>query len=321
MAATDGRAAGAWDMNAPAAAVGAQFDFSAGAWHALAAFMPERMYDDPRDLSPPLDPWLKAQGWQTVFHVTGDDSFLRHCQPLQRVIGRRVYYGTLAAKEQDLLLTIRGTEGAPEWIEDAEFFHRKHPESGGYVEDGFAGIADSLLGDGGVDLVTAIQRIRPHFSVRNVLGRLTGVGHSLGAAVMTIVAGRLGKGCDRLRVYASPLPGDAAYASWVASRVPNEQGWAFQRDRVPFVPVSIPRFKWFPSWAQLQYTALPNRRLLAGVPWIVSPEKSLSAQHHAYCYGALLDIRVAYHFDPGPEYSSAILRNLLPPLPPQPIAA
>jgi hypothetical protein len=303
-------------MSAATQLVSQQFDFTGAAWHALAAFAPERMYNDPRQLSPPLDPWLAAQGWQIVFYVTGEDALLRRCAPLARLDGQRVFYGFLAAKGVDLLLAIRGTAGMEEWAIDAEFLHRRHKPSGGYVEDGFAGVNDSLLGDGGVDLVAAVQRVRPHFTSRLTPGRMTLVGHSLGATLATMKAGEFGKDCDRLRVYASPLTGDATYASWVMGRVPNEQGWAYERDRVPFVPLTIPRFRWFPSWAQLQYTALPGRRMLPAVPWIVPPEKSLSANHHAWCYAGLIDIRAIYHFDPGPEYLPAIIRSLVPPLPP-----
>src|SRR6185437_10642993 len=74
-------------------------------------------------------------------------------------------------------------------------------------------------------------------------GSLTVVGHSLGAALASYTAFdaayALGKQRCAARLFASPRPGDASFASEFAGRLSDCVSYAYAMDIVPMVPVGF----------------------------------------------------------------------------------
>ena len=163
---------------------------------------------DPTNLAPPPDPRL-APDWEVIGQLIAHDALLPQGAPL--VLGGTVNYGFLArstADPLDHLAVIRGTADTVEWIEDGEFRPVLHPVAG-KVEQGFWGIHSSMA------LVLPGQQ--PAKAADAILaalggsGRVTVVGHSLGAPLATYLTLELAyslKGRLRGRFIASPRPGD-----------------------------------------------------------------------------------------------------------------
>lgn len=205
---------------------------------------------DPLVQEPALHPWL-AKFYRLAFYVLGTDVLWRASLELGL---RQVFYGYLLESltfAGSFVLAIRGTADAIEWAIDAEGRQRACAR-GGRVEDGFAGVAGTLVArvpGSGLDapLIASVAQC-----VKN--GRCVVAGHSLGAAVATIivpdVANALLNGRTALRAFASPHPGDDAFCRMVAARVPDQRGYARADDLVPRVPVSIPLIG--------EYSSLPN---------------------------------------------------------------
>ena len=232
----------------------------------------EAAFTDPAVQEPPLHPWL-ARDWKLHWYVLGTDALWRERLELG---GRQVFYGYLLESltlAGTFVLAIRGTDGVEEWAEDAEGLQRPYPR-GGRVEDGFAGVAGSLVarlpGSGrDAPLIGSLAK-----SVGS--GRCVGTGHSLGGAVITLVAPEMAdallNGRTALRVFASPHPGDEAFCRMVAARVPDQRGYVNQPDLVPRAPPSLPLIG--------EYASLPNLIILpaGGI------KDNVLAAHHLVSY-------------------------------------
>lgn len=211
----------------------------------------EAAFTDPSVQEPPLPAWL-ARAYKLHFYVLGTDAIWRERLEIGE---RQVFYGWLLESltlAGSFVLAIRGTADPIEWIIDAEGLQRTYP-LGGRVEDGFAGVATSLIaripGSGrDAPLVSSVAKC-----VKN--GRCVGAGHSLGAAVITIVvpdiADALLNGRTALRAFASPHPGDDAFCRLAAARVPDARAYVHEPDLVTRVPTSVPLIGEYSSLANL----------------------------------------------------------------------
>ena len=146
-----------------------------------------------------------------------------------------------AAGTGDVVIAIRGTEGILEWIHDAEFLQVTCPflVGAGRTEDGFTDMYTSLrTGDaagspGVVDALATLPFARP-------VGPLTICGHSLGAALATLLALDVAANSSfrnpTVYTYASPRTGDPAFASTYNQVVPDTFRIANRVDLVPKLP-------------------------------------------------------------------------------------
>lgn len=228
----------------------------------------------PTSITPPLDRRL-APRWRLMGYLTAGDAILPH--GAQSQVGSPVCYGYLVQDVEHpniFVAAIRGTFDMVEWVKDAEFAPRKHPVAG-YVEEGFWSIystmeyrpTDGFRQEASQGLAAAVGN-----------GELIVLGHSLGAPLATYLtfdlAARMG---PRVQAYffASPRPGDGAFAKAFDAAVATYHVWNYSLDIVPRVPIS------------LDYCELPK------VTWIHAGQAridfELFCHHHLLCYCALLD--------------------------------
>ncbi len=142
------------------------------------------------------------------------------------------------ADKNDVVIAIRGTANAWEWLQDAKFlpipFKRVH--GGGLTEDGFTDMYNSFTsvsGNAGTAYVeTLLPKISPDATV-------TVAGHSLGAAIATLLAFDLSAN-TRLKIVlytlASPRVGDFTFHQVFNHIVPNAYRVYNRLDVVPKVP-------------------------------------------------------------------------------------
>lgn len=167
--------------------------------------------------------------WKVCGYLSAKDAIFRG----DGNAGERVYYGILAeSKTQpgDFVAALRGTTDMIEWGENGQFALKSHAD--GRVETGFHDIYETLW----LDDTPADAGI---FSRVGTAGKLTVVGHSLGAAIATYATkdiARIPGMRVRARYFASPHPGDAAYADAFDSQVADYLSYAYELDVVPRVP-------------------------------------------------------------------------------------
>lgn len=233
---------------------------------------------DRASLAPAIDPRLGAK-WRLLGYLTGTDALFRMGRTI--AMGEDVCYGYLAQDVADptvFVAAIRGTDGILEWIDDADFISMAHPVAG-RVEAGFFSIYQSLTYrpvTGGA--FSAAQGIAAAVGQ----GECIVLGHSLGSALATYLTfdladtallGNHVQGC----FFASPRPGDAAFAKAFDQRVQTYRLSNYELDVVPRVPVG------------LDYTDLPKVNWIGIVSGQARIGFSLLCHHHLLSYAALLD--------------------------------
>ena len=242
----------------------------------LVLYAEDQYLCDRANLAPTPDPRL-APNWKVLGYLVAVDALFRRGQTL--AFGDSTCYGYLARNTAGVYVAaIRGTEGALEWIEDADFLPVAHPVEG-TVEQGFYGIYRSMTYrpiDGTAAL--AAQGIAAAVGDAELLV----MGHSLGATLATYLTfdladpvrlGARAQGC----YFASPRPGDAAFVKAFDQRVASYQLYNYELDVVPRVPVGP------------DYTDLPR------VNWIgINAAKArisfnLACHHHLTSYCAMLN--------------------------------
>lgn len=148
------------------------------------------------------------------------------------------------ADPDDLVMAIRGTANAWEWIQDAKFLPIPFSRvpGGGLTEDGFTDMYNSFSTVSGDDSKPFVETI---------LGRIpttatvTIAGHSLGAALATLLAYDLGSNTS-LKVVcytlASPRTGDLTFSHVFNHVVPNTYRIYNRLDIVPKLPPPLMYF-------------------------------------------------------------------------------
>jgi hypothetical protein len=243
-----------------------------------------------KNVTPPPPQRLKDDGWELLGYILGDDHLPFKKGPIQ-VGGQPVCYGYIAQRAGELSVAIRGTDGLIEWLEDAEFLPAIYapkislppgpPDA--QVEQGFWSIFDSmtLTGPKGDDLgrlsagITAIAKTRPG------INDITVAGHSLGGPLATYLTLELARGELGNRVsgcfFASPHPGNQAFASFFDKTVKNYRVFNYVLDIVPRVPFGP------------DYVPLPKRTILRPSTAEASIKLEIGCNHHVVCYCSMLD--------------------------------
>jgi len=229
------------------------------------------------NLRPPLDPRVAA-GWKLVGYIAGRDALL----DTQRIgLGDAVFYGYLAQSLGDatqFIAVVRGTDGLLEWLEDGEFVPMPFPQ-GGTVESGFYSVFTSLQY---LPLSGPASNVADGIAAAVGDNDVTVIGHSLGSAVATYltldlaVRKQLGSSLSAA-LFASPRPGDQAFAEYFDQHVGSYKVFNYSPDLVPQVP------KFF------GYTQLPRAREFEPQEAQADIRNSVDGNHHCVCYSAMLD--------------------------------
>jgi hypothetical protein len=205
-------------------------------------------------------------------------------------MGHTVCYGTVIRRsDTEVAVSVRGTDGFVEWVEDCEFlsipYNPHTPLPGGgpapLVEQGFWGIYGTLqLADPAGALLGSLASALP--ALLKPTDQIVVAGHSLGAALATYLTIDLVRGPLAGRVngcfFASPHPGNAAFATLFDQTVKDYHVYNYILDIVPRVP---PREAGYVSLSKL--TVIKPATAQADIRFDVG------CNHHIVCYLAMLD--------------------------------
>jgi hypothetical protein len=231
-----------------------------------------------------------AAGWNVIGFISAVDAVL---DTQQLGAGQRCYYGFLACSKDDpteYIAVIRGTPNTTEWIEDAEFLPVSAPvRMAGWVENGFFSIYESMeyTPVGGTASMPVIDGIAATVG-RN---RVTVLGHSLGGALAAYLTLDLALATLQFAgtlcavMFASPHPGDSAFARFFDANVADYMVYNYSRDTAPHVPAVIPFL--------VNYAALPLTFVFQPQDADAVIQNTPGGNHHAICYAAMLDYQAA----------------------------
>jgi triacylglycerol lipase len=184
----------------------------------------------PGVVTPLLNTAQVPAGWQVLTELNAVDRVAMKTE--------EEFFGLVLQSddEQQVLLTIRGTDTFLEWLVDAEFVPCAFPgvPSAGRVESGFCGVYSSLrVTSASATPLSLIGQLPPATKV-------TIAGHSLGAAVATLLALDVCVNLPdvnlTLYTYASPRVGDAAFARLCDARLATHYRVVNTADIVPRLP-------------------------------------------------------------------------------------
>ena len=146
----------------------------------------------------------------------------------------RVPYGTVSRGPNGYtFVALRGTADAKEWIEDAWAFPEQCPfgPAGVQTHKGFTDLYETLADGQGKSLYGALG-----------CGGVTVTGHSLGAALATLLAAHLGPLCAYCETFEGPRVGDQAFCQWMDGRVSSHFRDVIIGDVVPHAPPEALRY-------------------------------------------------------------------------------
>lgn len=225
--------------------------------------------------APRPDPRLSPD-WRILGTLTAVDAPFRIGR--HKLFPRKVFYGWRLQKiaTGEIVLAIRGTQSMAEWAIDGLISPRRPHAVAGRVHDGFADLAASLRVDD-----------KPLASIAED-GPITVVGHSLGAALATLVSFELARAGAKVRgvFVASPRVGDAMFARAFGAVVPDHVMLRNAADLVPKVP------------AFFGYSDVPNVVTLSAAKAGITITGGLPGQHHVLSYAALRDRNALAAFRP-----------------------
>lgn len=255
-------------------------------------------FDSP---TPPLDPRIQAAGWKVLGYFIGNDNILIPSDDdssgkkhrLSCDLNKQVCYGYLACNaSNEYIAVIRGTDGAEEWLDDCAFLHKTpQPPLQGKVDSGFYDIFNSLR----YQAVDNTSTARLANGIADVIENnvITVLGHSLGSVLATYLCAELTGQCKPQQIsaclFASPKPGDKAFASYFETLKINYQIFNYKSDIVPDLP-------------PLGYSALNNITLLGIDPaYDIQISSRKACCHHLTTYIALLDLSLFQKILASPE--------------------
>lgn len=267
------------------------------------------MYDRPAGNHlkpvPPADFQLSS-AWEIDGYLIARDTIFDE-QGNMSLSADTVFYGVLAHRQADpkqFAAIIRGTSGFKEWLIDAEVKHSHVPYypggQCGSVEEGFFSVYYTMQflavdDDTHAGVTTAWEGIKSTIGD----GKLIVSGHSLGAALATYLAfdlASLGGLDENLQAcfFASPRPGDKAFAQAFAGKVSKYAVYAYERDVVPLLPPSVFFIPLHFPLKILRYAALRDVHEITMMDAKAIIQDEISANHHVLCYAAMLDYNAAH---------------------------
>lgn len=141
----------------------------------------------------------------------------------------------------DIVVAIRGTDGVLEWLRDFEFGQVSQDPFAGKIEDGFRDFYLSLRTGSAADAPSVVNMLRPLIAGTNKSVHITG--HSLGAALATLLAYDVAKTCNGvnpiLYTFASPRVGNKVFAGDFDQNVGTSWRIVNLNDIVPHLPPEL----------------------------------------------------------------------------------
>jgi hypothetical protein len=189
---------------------------------------------------------------------------------------------------EDVIIAIRGTANAWEWLQDAKFLlvPFKRVSGGGLTEDGFTDMYNSFTTVAGVSATPLVNAIVPKIPAN---ATITVAGHSLGAALATLLAFDIGSNTSFnvvLYTLASPRVGDLTFSQVFNHIVPNAYRVCNRLDIVPKLP---PPLMYFHVGDETELTPPTTLKF------------DLACEHHLTSYfdmlGALCGLAAQYPID------------------------
>jgi hypothetical protein len=184
-------------------------------------------------LQPAADPGIAAAGFKLLYWLNAKD------------LGTPSFYGYLAASTAnpgDLVLAVRGTEDAKEWLLDFAAIP-VHMSGIGFVALGFLSIFNTFVFVDGAGASLNLIDVITKLNTANAIQSLNVLGHSLGAALSSLAAVQIattnpgGAGPKVTSItFASPRVGLLDFASHFNSTVKNSYRVWNSLDIVPQVP-------------------------------------------------------------------------------------
>ena len=256
----------------------------------------------PNPLTPPLDQRVSKAGWALVGYLSARKPgwkvvhYLRHYhahvakKPVIHTEQEADYHGFVVRHISDPsqhLVVLRGTGDVTDWIENLKFTPIPYPPdvtSGAMVEDGFWGIYASLTV---LDTAGAVVHGNAAEGIAALVGngRVRVIGHSLGSALATYLALDLARNNlgDRVSacLFASPQPGNAAFAALFDETVKEYRVFNYILDIIPRVPHGM------------GYVSLPKVTLLHPATADADIKLDPLCHHRVASYSAMLDYDIA----------------------------
>lgn len=189
-----------------------------------------------------ISDYTPPPGYTAIALITANDL----ASPLIEGVYQRASFGYLAQSAHNpnnILVVVRGTGTAAEWVQNIKFLRRPFwgQTQNGNVEDGFDDLTNSVKytnPDG-----TSFSFLRPY--------QLTFAGHSLGSSIVTLLAmhwaigyrDAAGVKVAGVYAFASPNVGDKLFADTYNRMVPNTFHIVIPQDIVPHLPPSLLGFQ------------------------------------------------------------------------------
>ncbi|HEY6385081.1 MAG TPA: lipase family protein [Candidatus Acidoferrum sp.] len=147
----------------------------------------------------------------------------------------------------EAVVTIRGTEGIKEWVQDAQFLDEAFTfvSGGGRTEDGFTDMYRSMSVEEGLGALSVVRTLGTVGWKRDV-SSFTICGHSLGGAIATLLALDVAANAPvpfnnpTVYTYASPRAGDHDFAMKYHQTVATTYRFVDTVDLVPKLPGIFP---------------------------------------------------------------------------------
>ncbi len=199
------------------------------------------LFDNDESDDNPSFPKPFVQGFKPLMNLQGQDDVYT---------STKEFYGHLSWMNNSpgtLVISIRGTSDAEEWLDDAKFFQTPFSKNTDYgdVELGFHEIFQSFTVSK-PQSKTFISLSEYLEQLKNVQ-RIIVVGHSLGSSLATLLAfdvsvNNFAKEVNVL-TFASPLTGNKQFVNAFQSRIKNSLRVVNEPDLVPRVPPEILGFQ------------------------------------------------------------------------------
>ena len=239
-------------------------------------------------IPPTVDPRIATKGWTITGFLSAGDDIVKAGTTIRSTVmgaGGLVCYGYVATRNGEMVVVIRGTDGAEEWADDFDFLMQRHSNAHvpGLVDQGFFSIYATLQFHP-VGTPNAGQPAVPALKAAVGTNQVRVLGHSLGAAIATYLTLDLNlAGCSASAcLFASPRTGNQDFVDYFENKVSNYDLFNYERDLVP----EIPKFDILHCSI---YEPLRQAKIISVSGSAATVNDDRKCNHHLICYTALLD--------------------------------